>query len=356
MTSLQPLRVALAQINTTVGDIDGNAAKIVDSLGAAREAGRAARRVPGAGDQRLSARGPAAEDAFPGGRRARRSTEIARRASTDMVALVGFAEHAEDVYNSSRSLADGEVQGIYRKMFLPNYGVFDEQRYFQAGDAPGRRCASNGATHRPHGLRGHLGARARRPATRRSRGRGDRQRLRLAVPPGQGHPARADARPARPRQPRLRRLLQPRRRPGRARLRRLQPRRRPGRRARRARRRSSTEELIVCDIDPSTAQRARLRDARHRPAARAAPAEVADARRARGAARVTARREVGGPRAKPLEPDAEVYAALRARAARLRRQERLRARPARASPAASTPRSPPASRSTRSAPSASPAP
>ena len=53
-----------------------------------------------------------------------------------MVALVGFAEHADDVYNSLAVLADGQVQAIYRKMFLPNYGVFDEQRYFQVGDAP----------------------------------------------------------------------------------------------------------------------------------------------------------------------------------------------------------------------------
>ena len=53
-----------------------------------------------------------------------------------MVALVGFAEHAEDVYNSLAVLADGQVQAVYRKMFLPNYGVFDEQRYFQAGDTP----------------------------------------------------------------------------------------------------------------------------------------------------------------------------------------------------------------------------
>ena len=54
-----------------------------------------------------------------------------------MVALVGFPERAEDVYNAAAVLADGEVAGIYRKMYLPNYGVFDEQRYFQAGDEAG---------------------------------------------------------------------------------------------------------------------------------------------------------------------------------------------------------------------------
>src|ERR687887_290439 len=63
----------------------------------------------------------------------------------DMVALVGFAELDVDVYNSLAVLADGEVKGIYRKMFLPNYGVFDEQRYFQVGDTPAL-VRVNGAT------------------------------------------------------------------------------------------------------------------------------------------------------------------------------------------------------------------
>ncbi len=71
----------------------------------------------------------------------------------------GFPERAEDVYNACAVLADGEVQAIYRKVFLPNYGVFDEQRYFQSGI---QRGADRGR--RRHGradhLRGHLGARA----------------------------------------------------------------------------------------------------------------------------------------------------------------------------------------------------
>ena len=69
------------------------------------------------------------------------------------------------------------------------------------------------------------------------------------------------------------------------------------------------EELIVCDIDPSTAEAARLRDARHRPAARMRRPAVADLGRLAAPARHDAT-EVGGPRAKPLEPDAEVYEAL----------------------------------------------
>jgi NAD+ synthase (glutamine-hydrolysing) len=49
------------------------------------------------------------------------------------IAIVGFPERAEDVYNSAAVLADGAVRAIYRKVRLPNYGVFDEERYFQAG-------------------------------------------------------------------------------------------------------------------------------------------------------------------------------------------------------------------------------
>ena len=182
MTAIdRPLRLALAQIDTTVGDIDGNAAKIRDYLGRRGRGARAARHLPRAGDQRLSARGPAAEDALPGRPGGARST-TSRATCRDMVALVGFAEHAEDVYNSLAVLADGRCRAIYRKMFLPNYGVFDEQRYFQVGDARGRDRRGR-HDDRPDGLRGHLGAgpaRERRGAGRR---RGDREHLRLAVPP-----------------------------------------------------------------------------------------------------------------------------------------------------------------------------
>jgi NAD+ synthase (glutamine-hydrolysing) len=48
-----------------------------------------------------------------------------------IVALVGFPERTEDVYNALAVLANGERHSLYRKMRLPNYGVFDEQRYFR---------------------------------------------------------------------------------------------------------------------------------------------------------------------------------------------------------------------------------
>src|SRR2546423_8680675 len=130
----QPLRIALAQINATVGDIDGNKAAIVDALHRSRAAGAQIAVFP-----ELAVNGYPPEDLLQkthflaAGRRA--VDEIAAEVG-DMVALVGFAEHAEDVYNSLAVLADGRVQGVYRKIFLPNYGVFDEQRYFQDGDRP----------------------------------------------------------------------------------------------------------------------------------------------------------------------------------------------------------------------------
>ena len=64
--------------------------------------------------------------------RAPRCERIAADAR-DVVALVGFPELAEDVFNATAVLAGGEVRAVYRKVFLPNYGVFDEQRYFRPG-------------------------------------------------------------------------------------------------------------------------------------------------------------------------------------------------------------------------------
>ena len=126
------LKVALAQINPTVGDIEGNARKIAERISRARDEGAALVVFP-----ELAINGYPPEDLLlkthflDAGRRARSRSSPRRRAG--IVALVGFAERAEDVYNAAAVLADGEVAAVYRKMYLPNYGVFDEQRYFQVG-------------------------------------------------------------------------------------------------------------------------------------------------------------------------------------------------------------------------------
>ena len=134
------MRVALAQIDPTVGDIEGNAAKVAEWIGGAREGGADLVIFP-----ELSIPGYPAEDLYlkrhfvEAGSRA--VQELAR-AVTGITALVGYAEPApgEDeyrhAYNSLAVLADGGVRAVYRKFRLPNYAVFDEQRYFAPRDDP----------------------------------------------------------------------------------------------------------------------------------------------------------------------------------------------------------------------------
>jgi NAD+ synthase (glutamine-hydrolysing) len=125
------LRVALAQINPTVGDTRGNAHKISDYIARARDEGAALVVFP-----ELALTGYPPEDLLlktsflDAARVALR--ELAAE-TQGIVAVVGYPEKAEDVYNTAAVLADGDVVATYRKMYLPNYGVFDEQRYFQSG-------------------------------------------------------------------------------------------------------------------------------------------------------------------------------------------------------------------------------
>jgi NAD+ synthase (glutamine-hydrolysing) len=129
------LRVALAQIDPTVGDIRGNARKIAEQTGAAREQGAALVVFP-----ELTISGYPPEDLLLKTSfldRVGAALEELASQTRGIVALVGFPERADDVYNSAAVLADGEVAAVYRKMYLPNYGVFDEQRYFQAGSEAG---------------------------------------------------------------------------------------------------------------------------------------------------------------------------------------------------------------------------
>src|SRR3954452_22173316 len=127
----RPLRLALHQLNPTVGDLAGNAQKVRDGLRAAREAGAQLSLFP-----ELMITGYPPEDLLIKEhflRDAREALDDVASEARDIVAIVGFPERAEDVYNAAAVLADGRVQAIYRKVQLPNYGVFDEVRYFQAG-------------------------------------------------------------------------------------------------------------------------------------------------------------------------------------------------------------------------------
>ena len=129
---LTPLRLALAQIDTRVGDIDGNALMIRARTAEAREAGAELVLFP-----ELALTGYPPEDLLLKEhflRDTRAALEALAAETRDIVALVGFPERTEDVCNALAVLADGEIAAIYRKTQLPNYGVFDEQRYFQAGE------------------------------------------------------------------------------------------------------------------------------------------------------------------------------------------------------------------------------
>jgi NAD+ synthase (glutamine-hydrolysing) len=130
------LRIAIAQFDFLVGDVAGNARRVLEAAEEARDRlGAAAIVFP-----ELTLSGYPPEDLL-----LRRDflatvettlTEMAARLP-GITAIVGFPEvtHA-GIFNSAAVMADGAVQHIYRKQRLPNYGVFDEKRYFQPGDKP----------------------------------------------------------------------------------------------------------------------------------------------------------------------------------------------------------------------------
>jgi NAD+ synthase (glutamine-hydrolysing) len=130
--TIPPLRLALAQIDARVGDIEGNVAKITEGIERARDAGAEVVLFP-----ELAVTGYPPEDLLLKEHFLLAATEAVRelgREAQGIVALVGFPERTDDVHNALAVLAEGELQAVYRKTVLPNYGVFDEKRYFQVGD------------------------------------------------------------------------------------------------------------------------------------------------------------------------------------------------------------------------------
>jgi NAD+ synthase (glutamine-hydrolysing) len=126
-----PFQLALSQMNATVGDIAGNEAKITEQISAAAARGAQLVLFP-----ELAITGYPPEDLLLKEhflKDARAALDRIAQGTDEVVALVGFPERADDVYNACAVLAEGEVKAIYRKVYLPNYGVFDEQRYFQSG-------------------------------------------------------------------------------------------------------------------------------------------------------------------------------------------------------------------------------
>lgn len=129
---MRTLRVALAQINATVGDIEGNLRKIADGIERAKEV-----RADIVAFPELSVTGYPPEDLLfkPHfiARNKEAVWELARRVPKSLVAIVGFVDEDGDLFNAAAILHDGEVVAVYHKHYLPNYGVFDEFRYFQQG-------------------------------------------------------------------------------------------------------------------------------------------------------------------------------------------------------------------------------
>ena len=130
---MRNFRIALAQINLTVGDLDGNARKAVRYIEMAREAQADLVAFP-----ELTIPGYPPEDLLLKPQfldENRRYMESVAAQSEGIGVIVGFADAVEtEVYNAAAVAFDGRLIDVYHKMFLPNYGVLDEDRYFRPGD------------------------------------------------------------------------------------------------------------------------------------------------------------------------------------------------------------------------------
>jgi len=131
---MSTLRIALAQIDAMVGDIGGNVARVRECLDRARTAGADVVLFP-----ELTLVGYPPEDLL-----LRPRFVAASRAALDdltphthgLTAIVGFPDRRDDLYNAAAILHDGTLAGVYHKTLLPNYSVFDEDRYFARGETP----------------------------------------------------------------------------------------------------------------------------------------------------------------------------------------------------------------------------
>lgn len=132
MKKVRSIRLALAQINLTVGDIDGNKKKVIEHIKLARQKGADVVVFP-----ELTITGYPPEDLLFKThfiqKNAEALEEIATHVDDSLVAVVGFVEFDGDIYNAAAILNNGKVMGAYRKNYLPNYSVFDEMRYFKKG-------------------------------------------------------------------------------------------------------------------------------------------------------------------------------------------------------------------------------
>jgi NAD+ synthase (glutamine-hydrolysing) len=128
---MRKLRIGMSQINTTVGDFAGNTRRIVDAIATSRPLGVDLIIFPelaicGYPPEDLLFKPQFIEENL-------KSLEKVIKQTSGIAAIVGFIDAKNDIYNAAAIINDGKLVSIYHKIYLPNYGVFDENRYFQAG-------------------------------------------------------------------------------------------------------------------------------------------------------------------------------------------------------------------------------
>lgn len=129
------IRVAIAQIDCIVGDLKGNTAKIMDNIEKAKASGADIIAFP-----ELAITGYPPEDLLLKPKFISDNSESLKKIAksvNDIIVVVGFVgQTGNDIYNSAAILYNGSIKGVYNKMILPNYGVFDEKRYFKNDSLP----------------------------------------------------------------------------------------------------------------------------------------------------------------------------------------------------------------------------
>lgn len=128
---MRTLRVALAQINSTVGDLEGNTAKILEAIEKARSQGADLVSFP-----EMALPGYPVEDLLLKPQFVHDNLKCLEKIvshSNGLTVVVGFIDMKADAYNAAAVIHNGVLVDVYHKIYLPNYGVFDEDRYFRAG-------------------------------------------------------------------------------------------------------------------------------------------------------------------------------------------------------------------------------
>jgi len=125
------MRIALAQINPTVGDLEGNVSRIIDYLQRAKRVDADLIAFP-----ELAVTGYPPEDLLLKSQFIDDNLQALKRIQesvSDITAIIGFVDRKNDIYNAAALIHNKEIIDVYHKVYLPNYGVFDEYRYFRAG-------------------------------------------------------------------------------------------------------------------------------------------------------------------------------------------------------------------------------